>query len=886
MQVHRCRFVDYVPQSINAIKFAPSTSAYPYVAVGRANGDIELWRTKGNLVHEKTIPGIASGSLETLTWAHQTELTADDLEFFDTDKERSDARARLVESAPRLFSAGLNAVIVEWDLAKLVPKSAVDSFGGAVWCMATNHAQTKLAVGTEDGHIRIFDITNGGLVYKSCFDKINSRILSVAWSQDDKTIVTGSADSCVRIWDAKTRHTVTRMTLPKEGRDSTLVWSVIVLKSGTIVSGDSRGRVTFWDSVMHVVEQDFRALGADVLCLTADDSGHTVFASGVDPKITQFKLLAGSSVVDAATSSNSNGIGSGKKKLSIRSKKWQLAGFRRYHTHDVRAIAVSSHLPSDLIISGGTDTQVAYCQSRPFPNENPHRQPCFPPLNSVISVASKAKLILQRQGCTLKLWALGKAEPASKLLADQMESGQALQVYQRQRDLLRMDLTTKTNILCSTISPSGNLIAASDAEGPKLFSVVYADDSRSSVRVRRLREFPPRDFVPDLSEHHGAVHMRFTDDETKIVVATVEGYVSIIDISGWRLRQFATIRRHCGHRTAESEVETDVGSGDVPTHAGQARRQAAVAVETRTITCMAISKGGDYVATSDSTGSIVVSQISGEQQLLVPQLGQGERSEWPTTLSFDEQARLVIPTSLNHLYVFDIAENEFTEWSRQHSLSDIPLAYNQMVDCVGGVATNPDEPDCIYAWSASHITRVDLTLPPGPKRAVLNVHKRKQIEHEIIAKVVEEKEEADRRSEKQAKRKRRQSSGGQINGHVVVEEDKESDAPSIAEKADAAAAEKADAAAAEKAAAADEEDDGSESDEPYKGKDWESTVIARLREAGINAEKPHNFRMTQRYQNLMHASFIDANTMVVVERPWIDVAATLPSAYHRHKYGA
>ncbi|KAJ2081042.1 U3 small nucleolar RNA-associated protein, partial [Coemansia sp. S142-1] len=557
------------------------------------------------------------------------------------------------------------------------------------------------------------------------------------------------------------------------------------------------------------------------------------------------------------------------KKLVIRPKKWQLAGFRRYHTHDVRAIAVSSHLENDLIISGGVDTQVAYCQARPFPNENPHRQPCFPPLNSVISVASEASLILQRQGNTLKLWALGKAEPASRLLADQMESGQALQVYQRQKDLLRMELKTKTNLLCSTISPSGSLIAASDAEGPKLYSVTYADDSRSTVRVRRIGEFPPPGFVPDFSESQGAVLMQFTPDETRLVIATVEGFVSVVDITSWKSKQFATIRRHCGHRTTESEVETDAGSSDVPTHPGLARHQAAVAVETRTITSMAVSKDGDYVATSDSTGSIIVSQISGEQQVVVPQLGQGEKSEWPTALAFDEQSRLVIPTSLNHLYVFDVAENAFTEWSQRHSLADIPHTYNMMADCVGGVATNPEEPDCVYAYSASHITRVDLTLPPGPKRAVLNVHKRKQIEHEIIAKVVEEKEEADRRSEKQAKRKRKQSVGAQINGHSVMDVDREPDTPSIGDKAEAAV-----------------NDDDVDADEPYKGKDWESTVIARLREAGINAESPHNFRMTQRYQNLMHASFIDKNTMVVIERPWIDVAATLPSAYHRHKYGA
>ncbi|KAJ2012731.1 U3 small nucleolar RNA-associated protein, partial [Coemansia sp. S610] len=175
------------------------------------------------------------------------------------------------------------------------------------------------------------------------------------------------------------------------------------------------------------------------------------------------------------------------------------------------------------------------------------------------------------------------------------------------------------------------------------------------------------------------------------------------------------------------------------------------------------------------------------------------------------------------------------------------------------------EPNCVYAYSASHITRIDLNESPGPRGAVLNVHKRKQIEKDIIAKVLEEKMEVDKRSEKQAKRKRKQSVGSQINGQAAMDVDADADAPSIGDQAEALA---------------------NDVDELYKGKDWESTVVARFREAGIDADSPNNFRMTQRYQNLMHASFIDRNTMVVIERPWIDVAATLPSAYHRHKYGA
>ncbi|KAI8324771.1 WD40 repeat-like protein [Martensiomyces pterosporus] len=854
MQVHRCRFTDYVPQAINAIEFAPTTSKRSILAVGRAGGDIEIWSVKGNLVYEKTIPGIRNGSLETLAWAHQTRLTADDLELFDTEKEREAAKRRLENSCPRLFSAGLNAVIVEWDLAKLVPKAAVDSYGGAVWCMATNNAQTKLAVGTEDGHIRIFDVTDGKLAYERCFDKISSRILSVAWSPSDETIVTGSADSSVRVWDANSGRMITRMTVPREGKDQTLLWAVAVLRDGTIVSGDSRGHVVFWDPVMYVIQQDFRTLGADVLCLAADESGHTVFASGVDPKVTQFKLFAGGTPVESLAKS--------KKSSGSRPRKWQISAFRRYHTHDVRALALSSGLRFNRLISGGVDTQVTSCESRPFPDENPHRQPCFPPLNGVISVAPKARLVLQRQDRTLKLWSLGKAEPIAKPLSDQMESGQALQVYERQSDLLRMDLKTQTHLVCSTISPSGQLVAASDAEGPKLYQVtgIEPGSSSSSVRARRIHSFPPADFVPEHSENRGATQMRFTEDEGRIILSTADGFVSVIDILQWREGKFATVCRHCVHRNTEDEVEEDSKCNDgVPTHAGVAKKQTEADSGVRTITHMAVSKDARFVATSDTAGGVAVSSIDGEWQMLLPRFSSTRDDYGVTALEFAANGQLVIPTSENRLFIWDVEKRRLTAWSNRYSMTRMPDKFHRMRDCVAGVAVNSDERDCVYIWAANHVTRVDLTAPPGPISAVLNVHKRKQIEQEIIEKVVEEKEEAERRSEKQlSKRKRKQRVG-------------------------ATAGSDADAGMDVDAAAKDSQ--GAPDCSGNAGKDWEATIIARLREAGINVAEPHNFRMTQRYQNLMHAEFLDNSTMVVIERPWIDVASALPSAYHRHKYG-
>ncbi|KAJ2706477.1 U3 small nucleolar RNA-associated protein [Coemansia sp. IMI 203386] len=869
MQIHRCRFADYLPKAVNAIECTPSTVSQQRLAVGRANGDIEIWGVyNGRLLYEKLIPGIVKGSLETIAWSHQTELTADDLELFDTEAEREAAKKRLIEQPPRLFSAGLNSVIVEWDLARLVPKAAVDSYGGAVWCMATNHAQTQLAVGTEDGHIRIFDLTDGKLVYQRCFDKINSRILSVAWSHDDETIVTGSADSCVRVWTANTGHMASRMTLPKEGKLQTLVWAVTVLKNRTIVSGDSRGHVVFWDPVMYVAQQDFRAQGADVLCLAADATGNTVFASGVDPKVTQFKLFAGSKPVSLATNDDAK-KSKKEKKADKRTNglgpaiKWQLTGFRRYHTHDVRALCVSSKQSSTLLVTGGVDTQVTACFASDFPNEHPFRQPCFPPVDSVISVASKAKTVLQHQETTLKLWELGKAEPVPESLGNKMESGQGLQIFERQKDLLRMDISTKTHILSSAISPSGTLIAASDSAGPKLYCITRASEDSSVVRARRLRNFPPANFVPEYSENRGVTAFCFTSDEKRVIMTTADGFVSVVDVSDWRANKFATVRRHCGHRTNKDQVEADAGCDDVATCPGRVKSTLPADTGMRTIVKIAISHSDKYVVTGDTNGTIVVSDVDGSRSTLVTLPHSRGNKERQTALTFDRKDNLVITTALGHVFVWNVAKAALTEWSAKYSRTGIPAPFERSMDFVSGLVTNAAEPNVVYAWATNHITRIDLTMPPGPKRAVLNIHKRKQIETDILKKVHEEKEQADRRLERQViKRKKRESIS----------------APSI----DSSAGDNAMEVESE-AAGASMEELAAEKDWSLNN-DWSLTYVARLREAGINFDEPHNFRMTQRYQSLMHASFVDDNTMVVIERPWIDVTSLLPLAYNRHRF--
>lgn len=120
MELHRCRFVEYQPAAVNALDFTPSTVKNKRLAVGRANGDIEIWDPSDRYRFLKRIPGGQDLSVESVVWAHQTSVVNQSI--LDDPELAEQERTRLLAEPPRLFSSGLNPYIVEWDTVTLTAK--------------------------------------------------------------------------------------------------------------------------------------------------------------------------------------------------------------------------------------------------------------------------------------------------------------------------------------------------------------------------------------------------------------------------------------------------------------------------------------------------------------------------------------------------------------------------------------------------------------------------------------------------------------------------------------------------------------------------------------------------------------------------------------------
>jgi U3 small nucleolar RNA-associated protein 4 len=166
--------------------------------------------------------------------------------------DRSDPRKAFLPILPRiLFVDSL--------------QRSVSSQAGSIWSMAANPSSTLLALGCEDGSVRILSLADDTLMHHRRFDRVKSRLLSIAWgppvprqssrpvarsggddssSEEDETdgwvdswLVAGCSDSSLRKFDVASGRVLDRMATDKSRGERTLVWAIGVL--GYVLSPSS-----------------------------------------------------------------------------------------------------------------------------------------------------------------------------------------------------------------------------------------------------------------------------------------------------------------------------------------------------------------------------------------------------------------------------------------------------------------------------------------------------------------------------------------------------------------------------------------------------------------------------------------------------------------------
>ncbi|KAH3766856.1 U3 small nucleolar RNA-associated protein 4 [Pelomyxa schiedti] len=422
MEVHRCGFVGY--DGGGGVVGMDATRDGGMLAIARERGDVDVW-----LFGNASRPSKVTKLLGT------------------RDGVRSVAWAPC--DPPRLFSSGLNGLIVEWDICTSLPIRTEITNGGAIWSISVSHDGKHLACASDDGTVRVYQLYTFGneptILLEYMLPRQPAKILSVTWSVDDTRLYFGSVGTLSgwSVADIETINLTARVqclftnslhlrtavnTSFIKGNEKVAIWALCYARD-TLVSGSSDGRVQFWNPLNGSLLYEYFRNFAPILCVAATPSGGEVFSSGVEPAVQSF-------------SRSTSGL-------------WTHGSFGQQHTHDVKAIAISNL----RIASGGVDTKVVLWNKKtPSPVRFALRNPSqirphshHPPL----SFAKGCGRMLFHSENTLSIWQLGSCER-------ELETGTDLRIQKPYKQVLEMKAKCMSNIGCSCISMTGKYIAFSD----------------------------------------------------------------------------------------------------------------------------------------------------------------------------------------------------------------------------------------------------------------------------------------------------------------------------------------------------------------------------------------------------------------------------------------
>ncbi|KPI45968.1 U3 small nucleolar RNA-associated protein 4 [Cyphellophora attinorum] len=536
MDIHRCRFVPYPPPSISAVAFSHQSDISRQapkdlrLAVGRENGDVELWNPdNGRWSQESVLRGSVGSSIDQLAWTQ-------DITVEDNGDRRSIKAGRL-----RLFSSGAG-IISECSLSAGSQARRADSNFGEVWCFAAQppYRASKseqvpddipsqlLVAGCQSGDIVLFSTTDGELRSQQLLCPAStkkSKVLSITW-RDRNTVVAGYEDGLIRVLDIRSRKVLRQMSLGKTSEGSTcVVWSVKCLSDGTIVSGDSSGELKIWDANNFSLVQRLKSHQADVLDITSNVKGDQIYSVGVDRRTVAYQAIP---------------MQPGQKK-----RKWAEAMHRRYHDHDTKCAASYESQGFSVLVSGGMDASPMLLPMRNWQSEN-HRSLPHLPQQPQLST-SRNRLLLTWWSNELHIYEVPPRQ-------DDGELSLARDDY----DLLTtIRLKDEHHIQSAQLSRDGRYIIASTSKAVRLFQVRRSVvDGISIARSRSVQ-------LPTPLQDHGARHVGISPDGRWLFAVRFDSTVIVVKLlAGSDPKSAPTIHAQMARLSPTSSEDDDERFGN------------------------------------------------------------------------------------------------------------------------------------------------------------------------------------------------------------------------------------------------------------------------------------------------------------------------------------
>lgn len=646
----------------------------------------------------------------------------------------------------RLLSCSIDGSVSEWDIFHLKQKNLLETIGVSIWQMAVapSDQQTepktqmgnghlsnylnngrhggetsesedesdsdsaelreqlvienqRVALACDDGCVRIYTLVDDDFVYTKSLPRVRGRTLSVTWSPDSKMIFSGSSDGLIRCWNPILGNEIYRITVGLGGLGSgseLCVWSLLSLRSGTLVSADSTGSVQFWDSKYGTLLQGHSYHKGDANALAAAPGHNRVFSAGSDGQVILYKLS--SETMQSTEGESSNVV-----------KKWIYVDRVRKHTHDVRALTVAvptlregplpdqgvkrirckkkpiefkyrkwAHSGVPMLISAGDDTKLYAYSAKDFTQFEPHDicpAPQRLPIQMVLNtVYNQSLLLLVQASSWLDIMCVRAKNGALPVSASGPGPSRGLLAT----DLLfRVKSKASRRIICSTISNSGLLFAYSDHVKPTLYELKRKGVKNGWTIDKRLL---PR----KLPYAHSMV---FSSDSSRLMIAGHDRRINVVDVvSSETIHVFTPCKELHDEELPPSEPP---------------------------ITKMFTSSDGQWLAAINCFGDVYIFNLEiWRQHWFISRLDGASI----TAGGFSPRNNnvLIVTTSSNQVYALDVEDKKLGDWSKRNT-HILPKRFQEFPGEVIGLSFPPASSSLssVIVYSASAFCWIDFGMP-------------------------------------------------------------------------------------------------------------------------------------------------------------------------------